>query len=84
MKNWLDDDLVLFHYGEHPRAAEIERALDGDAELRRRLQDLRRDLEAIEDPATDVDAGFEDRLWRGIEPRAHGERPHVQGTYRSR
>jgi hypothetical protein len=73
-----EEDLILFFYGEHPTPAEIERALETDPELRRRLDELRRDLSQVDDPASEPGPGFEDRLWRRLAPRL--ERP----TWRDR
>lgn len=69
MKSWLEEDLILHYYGEHPRSEEIERALAEDPDLRRRLEELRLDLERVEDPATEPEPAFEDRLWRALRPR---------------
>jgi hypothetical protein len=69
VKNWHEEDLILYFYGEHPRREEIERALAADADLRERLEALRRDLERVEDPARDPGPDFENRVWGGIRPR---------------
>jgi hypothetical protein len=69
VKSWLEEDLILHHYGEHPRSEEIERALAEDPDLRRRLEELRLDLERVEDPAIEPEPAFEDRLWRALRPR---------------
>ena len=69
MKSWHEEDLILYVYGEHPKREELERALAGEPELRDRLEALRRDLERIEDPASDPAANFEDRVWHRLRPR---------------
>ena len=69
MKSWREEDLILHFYGEHPRREEIERCLAEDPDLRRRLDALRRDLERVEDPASEPANDFEDRVWRALRPR---------------
>jgi hypothetical protein len=69
VKSWREEDLILHFYGEHPRREEIERCLAEDPDLRRRLDALRRDLERVEDPASEPANDFEDRVWRALRPR---------------
>jgi len=64
-----DEDLILHLYREHPDAERIERALEGDPALRRRLDRLASDLEALAaleppEPRT----GLEGRIWHRVAP----------------
>ena len=69
MKSWPEEDLVLYLYGEHPRADEIEGAIAGDPALARRLDRLRRDLAPFDAlPLPELPADYEERVWRQIRP----------------
>ncbi len=70
MKSWPEEDLVLYLYGEHPRAGEIERALAEDPALARRLERLRRDLAPFDaQPLPELPADYEERVWSRLRPR---------------
>jgi hypothetical protein len=68
-----DDDLVLYHYRDGLPAArlvEIAAALDASAELRKRYAVIERALAGVDMlPEPEPDAGFNERLWRRLEPR---------------
>jgi len=73
MNSISDEDLVLHHYrdGLDPgELARIDAALAASEELRARRDALLRVLAEVDAlPAPVADAGFERRLWRGLEPR---------------
>ena len=68
-----DDDLVLYHYRDGlsaERHVEIATALDASAELRQRYASIERALSGVDMlPEPEPDAGFNERLWRRLEPR---------------
>jgi hypothetical protein len=69
-----DEELTLHFYGEHPSAAEIERALAADPGLRRRFERLRAELEALAAvEAPEPRSGLEARIWSRLAPAL--ERP---------
>jgi len=81
VKNWPDEDLILFLYREQPRAAAIERDLESDAGLRERLATLRRDLARFDETAPPTPReGFEARLWARLRPRLDESAPRPFGA----
>ena len=69
MANRPDEELILFFYGEHEHAEEIERALASDPELARRYDALARELRALD--RLEVPAprpGLEGRMWARVAP----------------
>ncbi len=72
-----DDELVLFHYRDGlsaSRLREIEVALADDASVRTRLDTLKRLLAAADDVLVpEPDQGYEERLWRQLQPRLRAE-----------
>lgn len=72
-----DDEavLLLYLYGEldADERAVLEARLSGDPLLRHQLAELRRDLSQVEQVLhlPEPDSGFEDRLWRKLEPKLH-------------
>lgn len=83
MKSWPEEDLVLYLYGEHPRAGEIERSLAEDPALARRLERLRRDLAPFDALALpELPADYEERVWRQLRPRlAEPALPRLAGRW---
>lgn len=83
-----DEDLVLHHYrdGLDPgELARIDAALAASAELRARRDALLRVLAEVDAlPAPVADAGFERRLWRGLEPRLAVRAPRASWLDRVR
>lgn len=73
MNRILDNELILYLYrdGLSPeRLREIERALGISSELQARYQTLQRILAVADrDLPPQPDAGFETRVWQGLEPR---------------
>jgi hypothetical protein len=64
-----DEELILFFYGEHGAADEIERDLAADPALSRRYQSLRRELAALEGlEAPEPRPGLETRMWARVAP----------------
>jgi len=70
VKNWLDEDLVLHLYGEHPRRDELARAIVDDAELAERFAALARELAPYDHlEVAEPDARFEARQWSRLRPQ---------------
>ena len=68
-----DEELILFHYGEHEAAAEVERELAADPELARRYDALRRELSTLDTlDAPEPRPGLEGRMWARLEPSLVG------------
>ena len=64
-----DEELILFYYGEHEAAAEVERDMAADAELARRYDALKRELSAFDAlDAPEPRPGLEGRMWARVEP----------------
>jgi hypothetical protein len=69
MKSWPDEDLVMLHYGEHPKASELRAALDRDPELARRAAEIARALDlASRMPVREPAVGYEEQVWRRLRP----------------
>jgi len=67
--NRSDEELILFFYGEHETAGDIERELAADQELSRRYQRLRRELATLDRlEASEPRQGLEARMWARVAP----------------
>ncbi len=75
MKQITDQDLILHYYGESADNEAIEQELERSADVAARFDELRSVLDAVRD--VDVEAphvGFEERLWRQLEPQLQSRR----------
>jgi hypothetical protein len=69
VKSWRDEDLTMFHYGEHPDAEALRAALARDPALARRLAGIARALElATRAALPEPPAGWEAGVWRRLRP----------------
>jgi hypothetical protein len=65
----LDEDLVLYFYGEHAAPEEVKRELAADPELSRRYDALRLELRALDGlEAPEPRPGLEGRMWARVAP----------------
>lgn len=70
----LEEDLILYYYGEARRPAEIRRRLENDSELAERYAELCRSLDAASSlPVPEVDANFNERVWSRLQPELERE-----------
>lgn len=73
MRQPTDDELVLHYYGESPDPAEMNRLIEGSPELRERFAELRRILDAVEEPPIpEPSPFFESRVWNRLEAEVGG------------
>ncbi len=83
-----DDDLVLYHYRDGlcaERLVEIAATLDASAELRGRYAAIERALAGVDRlPEPEPDAGFDERLWRRLEPRLRKPAAPSPASWRDR
>jgi hypothetical protein len=65
-----DEELILFHYGEHDAPEEVARELAADPGLARRYEALRRELSALDTlaQAPEPRPGLEGRMWARVAP----------------
>jgi len=69
MKSWPDEELVMLHYGEHPRADELRAALERDPKLARRAAEIARTLDLLDRlPVREPGADYEASVWRRLRP----------------
>lgn len=72
-----DEELILYHYGEHDAPEEVARELASDAELARRYATLRRELSALDGlDAPEPRLGLEQRMWARLAPSLQARPRH--------
>lgn len=81
MRQPTDDELILHYYGESPEPEEMDRLIESSADLRGRWAELRRILDAVEEPPVPEPSHFfESRVWNRLESEVvRGERRRAGG-----
>ncbi|MFB3855606.1 MAG: anti-sigma factor [Vicinamibacterales bacterium] len=70
MNHVTEEDLVLYNYGEHDGAAELEAHIEACADCRREFNGLRRILAAVDAARVpEPPEGFERRVWARLQPK---------------
>ena len=73
MKQPTNDDLILHYYGESPEPEAMDRLIEATPELRERYEELRRILDAVDEPPIpEPSPFFESRVWNRLETEVAG------------
>jgi len=75
MKPVTDEQLILYYYGEPPKAEELERQIEASPELQRRVEALRSVLDAVEEPEIpERHPSYGSAVWHRLAPQLEERR----------